>query len=915
MMGPGISSKPPAFFHSTKPALTSSPSKNARSISMTAVVNDDEARNTPDETASVYSYGSAQSPPKSVRSVMDDDEDEEEEEEGGDVQWEEEATPDQTAFGKRLLFQRVSHDADEVSSTASENGSIIQADEKLKEVDRMLQHEHLSLPLLEENNDDMEEKGKDTIPRSPSKSTSNAISEAIKRIASSTPGTPSSVRTPLSSPRRIIRNISSKPSTPDSRQIPLLSPIRGGTAFSPFRRTPLVDTSHSPGTESAASAYAEATSGRERDLLPRRRQPPKPFLPVRSCFSLDVSDSAIPYREMWTSKSWDIASTFQRGTATTTSTPKQQDTKRQLLKTPERIEIERDDALDILSCLVEQGVSWKSDDRGAGSASMKEEAAPTDPITPHPEHDSGVPCTIKPVQSQIEIAAVVRELQQQLPSIDAKTSQQRKDCLEELLRSYEYALEMKRATKSASSWLRSIGRSSSETVAATPISDTGTVQTEMTEDDTIDMLAVRAQLHAAQLEAKERSEAAQRLNEELAQCRAEIGRLRTQQRTPQLNRSVLDDDDDDTDENNDVVMPMKGDTVLYEESNVLTASFLREHETEHDELHQCKFALTEAQKTIEALRLRLGEKADALTSLVDTPSHSETSQSMVDWKTLETENIDTDWGELTPPIPFLPPEHELRSPIVTAVLEAWTDDIKLQDSLLNWMEEVLAGNSRVPPLTLSGLDHQVRDGFCVHILPLLFTKPEIRVGIQSRLQRRTTYDIAVTVEPRLSEEDDSFNASTATTALVSNRDSARLSYDEFAEPNLQSPDDAEEAARVAATWTSTLGGALWGSLTSTRRKIIADVEEPYHRVVSAPAGRIGVTFVEYRGHCMVSDVAADSPLLNWVFPSDVLIAIDELAVSGMRVRDIIKVLKERSARQRALRVVSSHAMSELTGST
>jgi len=63
---------------------------------------------------------------------------------------------------------------------------------------------------------------------------------------------------------------------------------------------------------------------------------------------------------------------------------------------------------------------------------------------------------------------------------------------------------------------------------------------------------------------------------------------------------------------------------------------------------------------------------------------------------------------------------------------------------------------------------------------------------------------------------------------------------------------------------------------------------------------------------MLSDVHDDSPLAGWIFPSDILIAIDELPVSGMRVRDIIKVLKDRNGRQRALRVISSHDMSELT---
>jgi C-terminal processing protease CtpA/Prc len=92
----------------------------------------------------------------------------------------------------------------------------------------------------------------------------------------------------------------------------------------------------------------------------------------------------------------------------------------------------------------------------------------------------------------------------------------------------------------------------------------------------------------------------------------------------------------------------------------------------------------------------------------------------------------------------------------------------------------------------------------------------------------------------------------------------------------------------------------------------AEDQQPYHRVVSAPPGRIGVTFVEFRGHAMVSDVAMDSPLSGWVFPSDVLIAVDEIPVSGMRVRDIVKILANRKDRQRAMRVISSHAMNEFT---
>ena len=50
-----------------------------------------------------------------------------------------------------------------------------------------------------------------------------------------------------------------------------------------------------------------------------------------------------------------------------------------------------------------------------------------------------------------------------------------------------------------------------------------------------------------------------------------------------------------------------------------------------------------------------------------------------------------------------------------------------------------------------------------------------------------------------------------------------------------------------------------------------------------------MTFVQYRGHAIISDVYKDSPLAGWVFPSDILIAIDEVPVSGTnRVSSIFK---------------------------
>ena len=86
----------------------------------------------------------------------------------------------------------------------------------------------------------------------------------------------------------------------------------------------------------------------------------------------------------------------------------------------------------------------------------------------------------------------------------------------------------------------------------------------------------------------------------------------------------------------------------------------------------------------------------------------------------------------------------------------------------------------------------------------------------------------------------------------------------------------------------------------------------FHRVVSAPPGRIGVTFVQYRGHAMVSEVSPDSPLVGWIFRSDILIAIDDIAVSGLPVREIVKIISSKSASQRSLRVISSYALKDLT---
>ena len=411
-----------------------------------------------------------------------------------------------------------------------------------------------------------------------------------------------------------------------------------------------------------------------------------------------------------------------------------------------------------------------------------------------------------------------------------------------------------------------------------------------------------------------------------------------------------------------------------------------------------KAALDEANSTIRQLHREVAkdtETASREAPIVDFPDVFRENDSPDDNRTvnvrmLDGENFVTEWDDLTPPLPP-PPDHGLHSPIVHAVLEQWTTDRSLHESLLSWIERVMSGHDveSVPPLTISSLDHQVRDGFSMHVLPLLLRRADIHVAVQTRAHRRTTYDMAVTVNPkdgqhtfvdaigfvgsnmeRVATQDGASEAnqdgtdehSHATEVITNVSRQSPAMYKSFppyrgdavgngAEGNFPGSmtssehTDLSDALAQQQGIMGALGGALGGLLS--RRKYSAsnspsrhsemgmdlpapmrarmdltsspvptyypqDDDQPYHRVVSAPPGRIGMTFVEFRGHAMVSDVAADSPLSGWVFPSDILIAIDEIPVSGMRVRDIVKVLTTRRNRQRAMRVISSHAMNEST---
>eukprot|EP00984_Skeletonema_dohrnii_P006820 scaffold2425_cov76-Skeletonema_dohrnii-CCMP3373.AAC.36 len=470
------------------------------------------------------------------------------------------------------------------------------------------------------------------------------------------------------------------------------------------------------------------------------------------------------------------------------------------------------------------------------------------------------------------------------------------------------------------------------------------------------------------------------------------------------------------------------------------------------ELEEYRLAL------IESLRVEEGSKNTAELSTAASSnvkkdvsnsisSELSTDKRMVNVRMIDGENFTTKWSDLVEPLPP-PPDHGLKSPIVDAILSKWTDDSNTQSALVKWIESILNGDSSddSPSLKLSGLDHQIRDGFIMHVLPLLLLRKDIHVHVTSRAHRQTTYDMAVSIsqsvkgstdmdnnrnESRTSGESihrskpggrkhhlmayqaahsgsavnsnggggmedsniaPSFSArqflgrtapdivrtsshtesiSTAVTAQISNRTPSQAaknlfrshaedSYTTFSEmktpsrmPSVPPPalgddlsvgssvsEDDSKSQRQSSSIMGSISGAFGGLLSRRKGPQPSDLYHPlssekspntnssswspstlftpqsnhsqeevrhddiYHRVVSAPPGKIGLTFVEYEGNTMVSNVSDSSPLSGWVFPSDVLVAIDDTPVRDLRTRDIVQLLTEKKDQQRNLRMYS-----------
>ena len=773
------------------------------------------------------------SPPKVSRQTMEDLGDTKEEKEA--PVWEEEATPDQTAFGKQLLFQRDLDATSDVLSTASEMGTVI-GEARLAEVEEEL--ETYSEPVWEESTPRV-----DHTPRS----------------MRSAPVTPRSA--PYSAEKMFEWKQPSETKTPSSFLL------------------------RSPGSSAHAAAWST------KHFL----SPPRFGQIARSCFSFDdtsmdhqyeyqVKSSSNNHRSLRASQSWDLSSSAKRqpsnprrihrpsNASSAWSSPKPCQLE---LSTPQRVDMEREDALDILTCLVERGVDRKQED--------ETKPALVEGIDPN-ELQSAVQALRKASQDNSDDLTHLRHMR----------------ALDQLVQTQEYANEMRRASLSASSWLKSIGRDVQSSDAA--VEETAAA---------MDALTLNATLNTLRSDLEEKIELNARLNAELAKCRAEIGRLQSRSHSfpfTSPNRSILDESDDMEDEDSPQrTKPIADDDSAFMDDDLVVGAVTPLIREEESEVARYKAALEEANARIRKLYAeKSGDEVDTAPTVsledVEVDEEEDEVDENVNPSDKVSEKSTSDWDDLMPSLPP-PPDHELRSPIVAAVLQEWTPDTQLHTSLVAWMEDILLRGqdpTAIPPLTLSGLDRRVRDGMLLHVLSQLGRRPDVRVVIQTR--QKTTYDLAVALEPWDEQE------STAVTELHSNR--GRVSYDEFADGMVQS--------QTPTGLMQSLGGALGGLWTTQRGKgtSLLDTselssessalqEEPYHRVVTAPPGRIGLTLVQTPTGVVVSAVAPDSPLEGWMFVGDTLVALDEVPVN--QVKDVIGLLQERAKRPRALRVQSRHA--------
>ena len=179
------------------------------------------------------------------------------------------------------------------------------------------------------------------------------------------------------------------------------------------------------------------------------------------------------------------------------------------------METERGDAIDILAFMVDQSLSYGQLDNGYHALLCNEcqdKRRATDSCTQY--------CCSNCFEKVKRIAESVQEIiGKETSSIDVSDidRQMIPDVIDVLIRSHQFALEVKRASLSARTWLNSIGCSTVGSVDKYKIDG----------NQALDDVASRARLRSAELSIATKEGEIIRLNEELTKCRAEIGQLKS----------------------------------------------------------------------------------------------------------------------------------------------------------------------------------------------------------------------------------------------------------------------------------------------------------------------------------------------------------------------------------------------------
>ncbi len=190
-------------------------------------------------------------------------------------------------------------------------------------------------------------------------------------------------------------------------------------------------------------------------------------------------------------------------------------------------DIEREDALDLLSLFVERSVAFHENSNSAPTNHLEsdEELSSCNSNSPY-DLKSSLDALREISKKHVDTYDCEGESADKLyPSHD-----DRMKALESLENSHTYAMEMKQAALSASTWLNAIGRNGKSPRIRELIypNSSEVISEEKINHMNIDEL--RSLVQATHLQLLEKSDENEKLDRELSMCRAEIGRLNTMSR-------------------------------------------------------------------------------------------------------------------------------------------------------------------------------------------------------------------------------------------------------------------------------------------------------------------------------------------------------------------------------------------------